>query len=139
MLLISIIISIRRRPFKQAYYNLHFRNYMKRYHLWLSFVRSAAGATSSFPSMGKPASVARSKSCKFRKEIGKINGAWFYHPPTKIFSTSWHIKWHPESFYDPIISKHDVSTRIQRAELVEDCMTNIYKEDGLLYVTKKVG
>ena len=46
-----------------------------------------------------------------RKEFGKIWGIRFYHPPTNIFGTRSHVKWHPESLYDPNLTKYDVTAR----------------------------
>ena len=48
-----------------------------------------------------------------RKEFGKIGRARFYHPPSNAFGTSGHVKWHPESLYDPNMSKYVVTARIQ--------------------------
>ena len=52
----------------------------------------------------------RSEQVMFmRKEFGKIGEARFYYPPTNTFGTSGHVKWHPESLYDPNLSKYDVT------------------------------
>ena len=48
-----------------------------------------------------------------RKEFGKIDGARFYQPPTNTFGTSDHVKWHPDSLYDPNLTKYDVMARLQ--------------------------
>ena len=78
-----------------------------------------------------------------RKDFGKIGGARFYHPPTNKFGTSGHVKWYPESLYDPNLSKYDVTARIQGEGRLEDYQflvgtTHFDDEDGLLYVSKEV-
>ena len=54
------------------------------------------------------------------KELGKIGGARFYHPPSNNFGASGHVKWHPESLYDPNLSKYDIPARIQGVGRLED-------------------
>ena len=54
------------------------------------------------------------------KESSKIMGARFYLLPINTFGTSGHVKWYPESLYDPNFSKYDVTMRILGAGRVED-------------------
>ena len=78
-----------------------------------------------------------------RKEFGKIGGARFYHPPANTFDTSGHVKWHPESLYDPNLTKYDVMAGLQGIGRLEDyqfLVGTTHFDDGnnLLYVTKEV-
>ena len=78
-----------------------------------------------------------------RKELGKVVGARFFHSPTNTFGISGHVDWHPESLYDPDLTKYDVAARIQGVGRVEDYQflvgtTHFDDEDNLLYVTKEV-
>ena len=64
------------------------------------------------PFRGKAHKTRSEKFRCMRKEFGKIRGARFYHP-NNTFGISGHVKWHPESLFDPNLSKYDVSVRIQ--------------------------
>ena len=53
------------------------------------------------------------------------------------------MKWHPESLYDPNLTKYDVTARLQEVGRLEDYQfmvgtTHFDEEGGLLYVTKEV-
>ena len=72
-----------------------------------------------------------------RNEVGRKGRARFYLPPINTFGTSGHVKWYPESLYDPNISKYGATARIQGAGRVEDYhflvgTTHFDDEDGLL-------
>ena len=76
-----------------------------------------------------------------RKEFKKIEGAR-YHPPTKSYGTSGHVKWYPGLWYDPKLTKFDISAQLMGEGTVEDYQcpvgtTHFDDEDGLLYVTQK--
>ena len=78
-----------------------------------------------------------------RKEFKTIGGARFYHPPTKSYGTSGHVKWYPGLWYDPKLTKFDISAQLMGEGTVEDYQypvgtTHFDDEDGLLYVTQKV-
>ena len=53
------------------------------------------------------------------------------------------MKFHPESLYDPNLTKYDVTARLQRVERLEDYQflvgtKHFDDEDKLLYVAKEV-
>ena len=73
-----------------------------------------------------------------RKEFGNVVGARFYHPPTNTFGTSGHLKWHPESLYDPNLTEYDVTAGLYGIGRLEDYQflvvtTHYDAEDNLLH------
>ena len=62
---------------------------------------------------------------------------------SNTFSTSGHVKWRPESLYDPNLTMDDVTARLQGVGQLEDYQilvgtTHIDGEDSLIYAKKEV-
>ena len=108
----------------------------------MSYVHLAAEICT-YPSSGKVTQVQVAASNVDEKGFLDYRGARLYHPPTNSCGTSGHVKWYPGMWYDPKLTKYDISAQLMGKGCIEDFQylmgtTHFDDEDGLLYVTQKV-